>query len=234
MDESHPEATPTKLTEQEVDRRGDGFVLKADPAVRVNARAHKMSKSRGNVVRDASRPAPASRRRRAARPSLDARVVIATRCGFAWRGACRSTRTTWCGSLARIRCACTRCSWGRCGTPRWGESRRAGAQPPSFFCQAPDRSGLCVPAANAGVEHAGRGGRAPLPGESVARVRGRHQRRGAHARAAPDAPRVHQKGERAPPPFLPPFCRACDPGFSSSPALDLPSIVRSRSLRRRR
>lgn len=30
--------------------RGDGFVLKSDPSVRVNARAHKMSKSRGNVI----------------------------------------------------------------------------------------------------------------------------------------------------------------------------------------
>lgn len=35
---------------QEVDKKGDGYVLKSDPSVRVSARAHKMSKSRGNVV----------------------------------------------------------------------------------------------------------------------------------------------------------------------------------------
>jgi leucyl-tRNA synthetase len=39
-----------KLDEDEVEKRGDGFVLKADPAVRVDARAYKMSKSRGNVI----------------------------------------------------------------------------------------------------------------------------------------------------------------------------------------
>ena len=35
---------------QEVDKKGDGYVLKSEPTVRVNARAHKMSKSRGNVI----------------------------------------------------------------------------------------------------------------------------------------------------------------------------------------
>ncbi len=33
-----------------MEKRGSGFVLRADPAVRVASRAHKMSKSRGNVV----------------------------------------------------------------------------------------------------------------------------------------------------------------------------------------
>ncbi|MDX1419669.1 MAG: leucine--tRNA ligase, partial [Rubricoccaceae bacterium] len=42
--------TPVTVDEDEIEKRGDGFVLKADPAVRVDARAHKMSKSRGNVV----------------------------------------------------------------------------------------------------------------------------------------------------------------------------------------
>jgi leucyl-tRNA synthetase len=44
--------TPTLLQvpESEVEKRGDGYVLKSDPSVRVHARAHKMSKSRGNVV----------------------------------------------------------------------------------------------------------------------------------------------------------------------------------------
>ncbi|PNH03420.1 Leucine--tRNA ligase [Tetrabaena socialis] len=43
-------ATRIQLSEAEVDKRGDGHVLRADPAVRVSARSHKMSKSRGNVV----------------------------------------------------------------------------------------------------------------------------------------------------------------------------------------
>ena len=39
-----------KLDEAEVVKKGEGFVLKADPGVKVAARSHKMSKSRGNVV----------------------------------------------------------------------------------------------------------------------------------------------------------------------------------------
>ena len=38
------------MAEDQVAKHGQGFVLKADPRVRVSARAHKMSKSRGNVV----------------------------------------------------------------------------------------------------------------------------------------------------------------------------------------
>ena len=38
------------LDEAELRKQGDAFVLKADPAVRVSARAYKMSKSRGNVL----------------------------------------------------------------------------------------------------------------------------------------------------------------------------------------
>ncbi len=38
------------VDEGEVEKRGDGFVLAAHPDVRVASRAHKMSKSRGNVV----------------------------------------------------------------------------------------------------------------------------------------------------------------------------------------
>ncbi len=41
---------PVKLDEAAVVKKGDGFVLADDPAVRVDARAHKMSKSRGNVI----------------------------------------------------------------------------------------------------------------------------------------------------------------------------------------
>ncbi len=40
----------TKLTEDQVTKKGDGFVLTADPSVKIDARAHKMSKSRGNVI----------------------------------------------------------------------------------------------------------------------------------------------------------------------------------------
>ncbi|MEM1116485.1 MAG: leucine--tRNA ligase [Bacteroidota bacterium] len=39
-----------RLDEGEVEKQGDGFVLSTDPSVRATSRAHKMSKSRGNVV----------------------------------------------------------------------------------------------------------------------------------------------------------------------------------------
>jgi leucyl-tRNA synthetase len=39
-----------KLTEEEVEKRGDSFVLAAAPEIRVEARAYKMSKARGNVI----------------------------------------------------------------------------------------------------------------------------------------------------------------------------------------
>jgi leucyl-tRNA synthetase len=39
-----------RVTEEQVEKKGQAFVLKEDPSVRVEARAHKMSKSRGNVV----------------------------------------------------------------------------------------------------------------------------------------------------------------------------------------
>lgn len=38
------------VPEPDVEKVGDAFVLKADPAIRIDSRAHKMSKSRGNVV----------------------------------------------------------------------------------------------------------------------------------------------------------------------------------------
>ncbi len=41
---------PVKMDEDRVEKRGDGFVLKDRPDVRVDARAYKMSKARGNVV----------------------------------------------------------------------------------------------------------------------------------------------------------------------------------------
>ncbi len=39
-----------KVHEEQVKKRGDGFVLEAQPEIRIDARAHKMSKSRGNVI----------------------------------------------------------------------------------------------------------------------------------------------------------------------------------------
>ena len=39
-----------KVDADAVEKRGDTFVLKSDPKVKVDSRAHKMSKSRGNVV----------------------------------------------------------------------------------------------------------------------------------------------------------------------------------------
>ena len=42
--------TTMKLTEAQVTKKGDAFVLNENPEVRVDARAHKMSKSRGNVI----------------------------------------------------------------------------------------------------------------------------------------------------------------------------------------
>jgi leucyl-tRNA synthetase len=39
-----------RLGEDAVEKQGDSFVLKEDPSIRVDARAYKMSKSRGNVI----------------------------------------------------------------------------------------------------------------------------------------------------------------------------------------
>ncbi|CAI5523469.1 unnamed protein product [Closterium sp. Naga37s-1] len=44
------ECVPERVPEEAVEKKGEGYVLKADPSVGVSARAHKMSKSRGNVV----------------------------------------------------------------------------------------------------------------------------------------------------------------------------------------
>ena len=39
-----------RVAEADVEKTGRGYVLRADAGVAVSARAHKMSKSRGNVV----------------------------------------------------------------------------------------------------------------------------------------------------------------------------------------
>lgn len=39
-----------KVEASQVEKKGDAFVLSADPDIRIDSRAHKMSKSRGNVV----------------------------------------------------------------------------------------------------------------------------------------------------------------------------------------
>jgi leucyl-tRNA synthetase len=45
-----PSDESVKLPEDEVEKVGDSFMLKSDPTIRVDARAFKMSKSRGNVI----------------------------------------------------------------------------------------------------------------------------------------------------------------------------------------
>ena len=44
------EVTSVQVDADDVKKEGDGFVLKDHPSIRVDAQAHKMSKSRGNVV----------------------------------------------------------------------------------------------------------------------------------------------------------------------------------------
>jgi len=44
------DTTTVRLNEDQVEKKGDGFVLKDNPSIRVDARAHKMSKARGNVI----------------------------------------------------------------------------------------------------------------------------------------------------------------------------------------
>jgi leucyl-tRNA synthetase len=45
----HP-VTPVKLEAEQAVKKGEGFVLADHPEVRIDARAHKMSKARGNVI----------------------------------------------------------------------------------------------------------------------------------------------------------------------------------------
>ncbi|NLE40130.1 MAG: leucine--tRNA ligase, partial [Pirellulaceae bacterium] len=42
--------TPVKVAADAVEKQGESFVLKEDPAIKIDSRAYKMSKSRGNVV----------------------------------------------------------------------------------------------------------------------------------------------------------------------------------------
>ncbi|MBC7792090.1 MAG: leucine--tRNA ligase, partial [Clostridia bacterium] len=48
--ESTEGGEPQKVSEADVEKTGGKFVLKRDPSIAVEARAHKMSKSRGNVI----------------------------------------------------------------------------------------------------------------------------------------------------------------------------------------
>ena len=41
---------PVSMDEADLEKKGETFVLKSDPSIRVDSRAFKMSKSRGNVV----------------------------------------------------------------------------------------------------------------------------------------------------------------------------------------
>jgi leucyl-tRNA synthetase len=49
-DSRRSDVVAVKLGEDQIVKKGEGFVLAADPSVRVEARAHKMSKARGNVI----------------------------------------------------------------------------------------------------------------------------------------------------------------------------------------
>jgi leucyl-tRNA synthetase len=49
-EKSGEEFEKVKIVEEQVEKQGDGFVLKENPSIRLDARAYKMSKSRGNVI----------------------------------------------------------------------------------------------------------------------------------------------------------------------------------------
>ena len=49
-DKRGPNDTPARLPAEHVEKQGEHFVLRDMPVIRVESRAHKMSKSRGNVV----------------------------------------------------------------------------------------------------------------------------------------------------------------------------------------
>ena len=49
-DSERPEYQAVPLSEDQVDKQGDFYVLKEDASIRVDAQAYKMSKSRGNVI----------------------------------------------------------------------------------------------------------------------------------------------------------------------------------------
>lgn len=48
--ETGQRVTEAKVEPEATEKQGDNFVLKSDPAIRIESRAYKMSKSRGNVV----------------------------------------------------------------------------------------------------------------------------------------------------------------------------------------
>ncbi|KAG1659920.1 hypothetical protein FOA52_015358, partial [Chlamydomonas sp. UWO 241] len=50
VSEGTRDATASSVDASDVEKKGDGYTLKADSSVKVSARAHKMSKSRGNVI----------------------------------------------------------------------------------------------------------------------------------------------------------------------------------------
>jgi len=50
VDATNQPVTPVKLDPEQALKKGEGFVLLESPQTRIDARAHKMSKSRGNVI----------------------------------------------------------------------------------------------------------------------------------------------------------------------------------------
>ena len=49
-DRTQEPLAPVKVPEEQVEKQGEHFVLKDNPSIRLDARAYKMSKSRGNVI----------------------------------------------------------------------------------------------------------------------------------------------------------------------------------------
>lgn len=137
--------------------------MKSDLSVRVSARAHKMSKSRGNVINPDDVVAQFG--------------ADSLRLYEMFMGPLRDTkaRAAWGGrDLGRLGEACTtacmrRClhghAWrmGRCLHGREHGACASHADPPAPRGPSPDWTA-------AGVEHPRRGGRAPLPRARVARV----------------------------------------------------------------
>ncbi len=98
-----------------MEKAGGGFVLRAEPGVRVAARAHKMSKSRGNVVNpdDVVAAYGADSLRLYEMFMGPLRDTKARR--FLYQGQMQAL-----GSLCLevMGIDCMGCSWGRCATPK--------------------------------------------------------------------------------------------------------------------